>query len=124
AVRRRLGLLGVAGGRGGGGELPYLEAEADGKEPPEVYDCDLVAISTFSAQVREAYNVADRLRRAGVQVAMGGLHVTVRPDEARPHVDHVCLGEGERVWPAVGQAAARGGRPCGWGGAPVPPRDG
>ena len=31
-------------------------------EPDEVYGCDLVAISTFSAQVFEAYAIADRLR--------------------------------------------------------------
>jgi len=37
---------------------------------------------TFSAQVREAYAIADHLRRAGVRVAMGGLHVSVRPEEA------------------------------------------
>ena len=45
-------------------ELRYFEAEADHKEPAEVYACDLVAISTFSAQVFEAYAIADRLRAA------------------------------------------------------------
>ena len=40
-------------------------------EPAEVYTCDLVAISTFSAQIFEAYAIADRLRQAGVKVAMG-----------------------------------------------------
>ena len=65
-----------------GHELHYFEAERDGAEPAEVYTCDLVAISTFSAQVFEAYAVADRLRKAGVRVAMGGLHVSVEPHEA------------------------------------------
>src|ERR1035437_7118328 len=55
-------------------EIRYFEAEGDGNEPPEVYESDLVAISTFSAQVFEAYAIADRLRAKGVKVAMGGLH--------------------------------------------------
>src|SRR6266540_3922856 len=51
-----------------GHDLHYFEAEADGKEPADVYRCDLVAISTFSAQVFEAYAIADRLRQGGVKV--------------------------------------------------------
>jgi radical SAM superfamily enzyme YgiQ (UPF0313 family) len=118
-----LGLLYLAAVTPPGHDLRYFEAERDGAEPAEVYDCDLVAISTFSAQVPEAYAVADRLRQAGVQVAMGGLHVTARPDEARAHVDHVCVGEGERLWPAVVAAAARGERRCTWDAADFPPVD-
>jgi len=102
-----LGLLYLAACTPPGHELHYFEAEADGKEPVEVYDCDLVAISTFSAQVFEAYAIADRLRQAGVKVAMGGLHVSVLPDEAAEHADYVILGEGENVWPGVVKAATR-----------------
>src|SRR5262249_10945107 len=83
-------------------------------------DCDLVAISTFSAQVFEAYAVADRLRRAGVKVAMGGLHVTVRPEEAQAHADHVIVGEGENVWPAVVCAVEQGDGPRRWNAAAFP----
>lgn len=104
-----LGLLYLAAVTPQGHELVYHEAEGDGGEPREVYECDLVAISTFSAQVNEAYAVADRLRAAGVQVAMGGLHVSVRPEEAARHADHVIVGEGESVWPAVVRAAETGG---------------
>jgi radical SAM superfamily enzyme YgiQ (UPF0313 family) len=86
-------------------ELKYFEADADKSEPAEVYTCDLVAISTFSAQIFEAYSIADRLRAAGVKVAMGGLHVTVCPDEAAGHADYVIIGEGDNVWPAVVRAA-------------------
>ena len=61
-----LGLLYLAAVTPPGHDLAYYEAEADGQEPHEVYECDLVAISTFSAQVFEAYAVADRLRARGV----------------------------------------------------------
>jgi radical SAM superfamily enzyme YgiQ (UPF0313 family) len=103
-----LGLLYLAASTPAGHELHYYEAEADGKEPFEVYDCDLVAISTFSAQVFEAYAIADRLRSAGVRVAMGGLHVTALPQEALEHADYVVIGEGENAWPEVVRAAERG----------------
>lgn len=103
-----LGLLYLAAVTPDGHDVHYYEAEGDGKEPAEVYDCDLVAISTFSAQVFEAYAIADRLRAAGVKVAMGGLHVSVQPEEALDHADYVFLGEGERVWSAAVEAIANG----------------
>ena len=101
-----LGLLYLAACTPAGHEVRYFEAESDGAEPVEVYLCDLVAISTFSAQIFEAYAIADRLRRAGVKVAMGGLHVSVLPEEALQHADYVVIGEGENVWPAVVETAA------------------
>jgi radical SAM superfamily enzyme YgiQ (UPF0313 family) len=100
-----LGLLYLAACTPAPHELKYYEAESDGAEPAEVYTCDLVAISTFSAQVFEAYAIADRLRAAGVKVAMGGLHVSVCPAEASEHADYVVIGEGENVWPDVVRAA-------------------
>jgi radical SAM superfamily enzyme YgiQ (UPF0313 family) len=103
-----LGLLYLAAATPPGHELRYFETPGDGEEPAELYDCDLVAISTFSAQVFEAYAIADRLRARGVKVAMGGLHVSVEPEEAAQHADIVVLGEGENVWPDVIRALERG----------------
>jgi radical SAM superfamily enzyme YgiQ (UPF0313 family) len=102
-----LGLLCLAACTPEGHDVEYFEAESDGSEPPDVYRCDLVAISTFSAQIFEAYAIADRLRTSGVLVAMGGLHVTVLPEEAARHADYVVVGEGEHAWPHVVAAAAR-----------------
>src|SRR5579872_6663771 len=96
-----LGLLYLAAVTPAGHELRYFEAEGDGKEPGEIYDCDLVAISTFSAQVFEAYAIAKRLRTRGVKVAIGGLHASALPLEAIEHADYVIVGEGENTWPAV-----------------------
>jgi radical SAM superfamily enzyme YgiQ (UPF0313 family) len=101
-----LGLLYLAACTPPGHEVRYFEAERDGAEPAEVYACDLVAISTFSAQVFEAYAIADRLRAAGVKVAMGGLHVSALPEEAARHADYVIVGEGENVWAEVVRVAA------------------
>ncbi len=118
-----LGLLYLAAVTPPGHELRYFEAPADGLEPRELYDCDLVVISTFSAQVFEAYAVADRLRRAGVRVAMGGLHVTVRPEEALEHADYVFRGEGESTWPEAVAAIERGTEQHVWDAADRPAVD-
>jgi radical SAM superfamily enzyme YgiQ (UPF0313 family) len=61
-------------------------------------DFDLVAISTYSAQIFEAYELADRYRAKGAKAVMGGPHVTLLPDESKPHVDAVVIGEAEPVW--------------------------
>lgn len=103
-----LGLLSIAACTPPGHELAYFEATRDGDEPAAVYDCDLVAISTLTAQAFEAYAIADRLLEAGVMVCIGGLHATAVPYEALRHADFVVVGEGENVWPDVVAAAGRG----------------
>jgi hypothetical protein len=44
---------------------------------------DLVAISSYSAQIDEEYELAMRFRAAGTPVVLGGPHVTALPHEAR-----------------------------------------
>src|SRR5215831_11531675 len=44
---------------------------------------DLVALSTFTAQVKEAYEVAGFYRAKGIPVVMGGITVSSLPQEAR-----------------------------------------
>ena len=77
-------------------EVPDLE-QVNGV--PE--ECDVVAISSFTAQIKEAYALADRYRAAGTTVILGGLHVTALPEEALQHADAVALGEGEVLWPQI-----------------------
>lgn len=89
-------------------ECDYQEI-ADLKLLPELpLDYDLVAITTFSAQIFEAYEVADYYRAQGVTVVMGGLHVTSVPEEAKAHCDSVVIGEGELVWPMLVRDFERG----------------
>lgn len=62
---------------------------------------DLVAISSLSAQIGEAYALADQFRARDVPVVIGGLHVSAVPDEAARHADAVAIGEGEPLWPDI-----------------------
>jgi radical SAM superfamily enzyme YgiQ (UPF0313 family) len=82
-------------------EIEYHEI-ADLKATPALPDdFDLVAITSFSAQIFEGYAVADFYRSRGIPVVMGGLHVTAVPDEALEHCTAVVIGEGEPLWPEV-----------------------
>jgi radical SAM superfamily enzyme YgiQ (UPF0313 family) len=78
-------------------EVSYHEIH-DMREADEPPDADLVAIATFTAQVKDAYQLSDRYRREGVTTVMGGLHVTSCPDEALEHSDIIVIGEGEVMW--------------------------
>jgi radical SAM superfamily enzyme YgiQ (UPF0313 family) len=107
-----LGLLTLAGMTPAPHCCEYHEVK-DVRALPELpRDLDLVAISSFSAQIGEAYELADRYRALGIPVVMGGLHVTALPDEAARHADAVAVGEGESIWPEIlADAEARALKP-------------
>ena len=77
-------------------EIPDLDAI---ESPPA--GLDAVAISSFTAQIGQAYRLADRYRALGIPVILGGLHVSALPDEAALHADAIVIGEGEPAWPSV-----------------------
>jgi len=93
-----LGLLTLAGMTPQGVEVEYVEVPDPGALTELPGNFDAVAISSFTAQIKEAYKLADRYSAVGVKVLMGGLHVTARPEEALRHADSVLLGEGESLW--------------------------
>ncbi len=61
----------------------------------EVKRADLVGISTITSTAPRAYALADKIRRMGIKVVLGGPHVTYLPEEAVKHADFVLLGEAE-----------------------------
>jgi len=103
-----LGLLSLAGMTPDHHECTYLEVEDIRRLETLPEGFDLVAISTFTAQVSQAYELADRYRALGIPVVMGGLHVSMLPEEAARHCDAVVVGEGESCWDVVLRDAERG----------------
>ena len=96
-----LGLLTLAGMTPPDIEVEYMEVADLDPAAPLRGGFDAVAISSFTAMIKDAYALADRYRGAGVMVILGGLHVTLVPDEAAHHADAIVVGEAEPVWPEV-----------------------
>ncbi|HKR94002.1 MAG TPA: cobalamin-dependent protein, partial [Candidatus Angelobacter sp.] len=67
---------------------------------PIDFDCDadLIGITGMTNMANVAYRIADEFRRRGKKVVLGGVHVTVCPDEAQQHADSVVIGEAEPIW--------------------------
>ena len=104
-----LGLLTLAALTPSEHEVDYIEMaqlpEADSL--PDGYD--LVAISSYSAQIGEAYDLARHYQERGVSVVMGGPHVSVLPEEATAYCHAVVIGEGESYWQALLDDCCSGG---------------
>lgn len=60
---------------------------------------DLVCIESYITNSNRAYEIADEYRRKGVKVAIGGIHATSLPNEAKKHADSILLGLGEKSFP-------------------------
>ena len=94
------GLLQLASVTPPGIDVQILDEKVDAI--PERIEADLVGISVFTtANAARAYELAERCRRQGTPVVMGGAHASAMPDEALRFADSVVVGEGEAVWPDV-----------------------
>lgn len=89
-----LGLLTVAAYLPDSWNIEYIDLNYDNLNE-KVYD--LVFISATTAQAYRAYNVADTYRRKGIRVVMGGIHISVCPEEALSHADIIFVGEVENA---------------------------
>jgi len=96
-----LGLLTLAGLTARKFDLEYHEIAELRKESDLPDHFDLVALSTFTAQLKEAWQIADFYRRKNIPVVMGGIPVSSLPEETKAHCTSVAVGEGEPLWPAV-----------------------
>ena len=62
---------------------------------------DLVGITAMTALAPRAYTIAQEFRKRGVPVILGGIHVSMLPDEASNYADSIVLGEAEDIWPTL-----------------------
>ncbi len=85
------------------------------------FDGDVFAFTLSTQYARKVYRYADQLRAAGKQVILGGIHVTVCPEEAVRHADAIVTGEAELLWPAVCDDLLAGSLKERYDGSPTPP---
>jgi radical SAM superfamily enzyme YgiQ (UPF0313 family) len=69
---------------------------------------DLVAITVETYTARRSYEIAAEYRARGVPVILGGMHVTLLPEECALHADSIFLGDAEALWPKVVEDARFG----------------
>ena len=74
----------------------------------EIKEADLIGLSVMTAQAPRAYELADKFRKMGKTVVMGGMHVSAMPEEAIRHCDAVVVGEAEGLWPKLLEAYKKG----------------
>jgi radical SAM superfamily enzyme YgiQ (UPF0313 family) len=96
-----LGLLTLAGMTPDEHGVRYIEMPEFTSSTNIPLDLDLAAISSYSAQIGEAYALARTYREHGIPVVIGGPHVTALPEEAAESADAVVIGEGEACWTEV-----------------------
>lgn len=64
-------------------------------------DTDIIGINYNTHNAKRAYDIADEFKRHKKTVIMGGIHASMRPEEALRHCDAVVVGESENLWPSV-----------------------
>lgn len=96
-----LGLLTVAALTPQDVEVEYIEYDALPGDDEDLERFDLVGLSSFTARIEATYRLADRYRAMGVPVVLGGLHVSLMPDEAAEHADAIVVDGAEGAWPQL-----------------------
>jgi radical SAM superfamily enzyme YgiQ (UPF0313 family) len=81
---------------------------------------DVFAFSVSTQNARAVYDHADALRAARKKVILGGIHITVCPEEAMRHADAIVTGEAELLWPAVCEDLLAGTLKERYDGSPTP----
>ncbi|MCM8823691.1 MAG: B12-binding domain-containing radical SAM protein [Candidatus Omnitrophica bacterium] len=61
-------------------------------------DVDLVGITVNTPQANRAYEIASEFRKRNKKVVMGGIHVSLMPQEAIQYCESVVVGRVENVW--------------------------
>ena len=64
-------------------------------------DADLVGLTALTSQVTRAYELASIYRKKNIPTIIGGIHVSVLPEEAKEYADTVVIGEAESVWSEI-----------------------
>ncbi len=100
-VWKPLGLLVLAGMTPPEWEITVIDENLALPDYATLPPPDLVGVTAFTSQACRAYEVAAEFRSRGVPVVMGGIHATMRREEAMAHVDCVVTGEAEEVWRQV-----------------------
>src|SRR3989344_139826 len=68
---------------------------------PATIEADIVGITVITGNAPKAYRYCAALRSRGITTVLGGIHVTLCPDEAERHADAIVVGYAEETWPEL-----------------------
>ena len=68
------------------------------EEIPYDEKTDLVAITVETFTARRAYEICREFQKRGIRVVMGGMHITLLPEEGLEVADSIITGDAEGVW--------------------------
>jgi len=78
-----------------------IEVIDENIEPFTFKEADIVGITAYTSSVTRGYEIARMYHGKGIPTIMGGIHVSMLPDEALNYCDAVVIGEAEGVWAKV-----------------------
>ena len=64
-------------------------------------EADLIGITAFTSNINRAYEIARIYRKKKIKVIIGGIHISMLPDEALHYADTIVTGEVEGIWNQV-----------------------
>ncbi|MCK5026498.1 MAG: B12-binding domain-containing radical SAM protein, partial [Nanoarchaeota archaeon] len=64
-------------------------------------DVNLVAITSMTYNAPRAYKIAQIYKEKNIPVIMGGIHVSMLPNEALKYCSTVIIGEAENIWKQI-----------------------
>jgi radical SAM superfamily enzyme YgiQ (UPF0313 family) len=92
-----LGLLTAAAMVPGNWEVKYIHSFIDEIDYNEEFD--IIAIGGMTLQSDNTYKIAQKFKKKGAYIVMGGIHATVLPGEVKKYADTVIIGEAEEIFP-------------------------
>lgn len=78
-------------------ELHFID-EDHGEAIPFEQEFDLVVLTGMTQQINRAYEICSEFKKRGSYTVIGGIHVTIYPDEALKYANTVMVGEGEQTF--------------------------
>jgi radical SAM superfamily enzyme YgiQ (UPF0313 family) len=64
-------------------------------------NADLVGISVMTGNAKRAYNMAQFFKKKGATVILGGVHVSLMPEEAKKYADSIFIGLAEKDFATI-----------------------
>lgn len=79
----------------------HIELIDENIEPFRFQVADIVGITSYTATIYRAYQIAKVYREQNIPTVIGGIHVSMVPEEALRFCNTVVVGEAEYIWPKI-----------------------